>query len=76
RSAITVEVEISKVGKTNEAKGFPWSNIFAPGTLEVYQNPIKIENIRKIEGFERFGIGQRTYRNLTHEQYKQLRELI
>lgn len=76
RRAITVEVEISQVIRTNEEEGFPLSNKFVPGSLEVYKNPIKIENIRKIEGFERFGIGQRTYRNLTHEQYKQLRELI
>lgn len=73
RSAITVEVEISKVEKTDEEEGFPYSNKFAPGSLDVYQNPIELENIRKIKGFERFGRGQKAYRNLTHEQYKQLR---
>ncbi len=76
KKAITVEVEINKVEKTDEGGGFPYSNKFAPGSLDVYQNPIALENIRKIERFERFGIGQKVYRNLTHEQYKQLREFI
>lgn len=69
--AITVEVEISKVIQTNE-EDFPWSNEFAPGTLKVYRNPIRIANIQKIEGLDKLCAMRGSHKNLTHEQYQQL----
>jgi hypothetical protein len=70
--AITVEVEISKSEKTNEELDYPWSNYFAQNTLVIMEPPIKIDDIQQLVGFEKFTKGQSPYRNLTHEQYKQL----
>jgi hypothetical protein len=76
RQAITVEVEISKVEMTGQ-NGFPWSNKFAQETLKVDENLIVVQNIRKIKGFENFGVyrkGRKPIRNLTYEQYRQLKK--
>ncbi len=70
--AITLEVEIETVRKTNEEEGFPWSNYFLPGSLKVYEKRIPLENIQNIQGFENFSKGRAPYWNLTHEKYKQL----
>jgi hypothetical protein len=70
--AITVEVEIEKVKQTNEERDYPWSNYFAPGTLVIMDKPIKIDYIQRLAGFEKFAKERAPYRNLTHEQYKQL----
>ena len=75
RQAITLEVEISEVKKTDEYKEYPWSNKFAPGSLKVYKNPIEVANIEKIERFEKYRISRSAHRNLTHEQYRQLMKL-
>lgn len=72
--AITVEVEIEKVKQTNEERDYPWSNYFAPGTLVIMEKPIKIDYIQRLAGFEKFAKERAPYRNLTHEQYKQLIE--
>jgi hypothetical protein len=72
--AITVEVEIEKVKQTNEERDYPWSNYFAPGTLVIMDKPIKIDYIQRLAGFEKFAKERAPYRNLTHEQYKQLME--
>jgi len=73
--AITVEVEIEKVVQTNDERDYPWSNYFAPGTLVIMENPIKIDFIQRLAGFHNFAKERSPYRNLTHEQYKQLMEL-
>jgi len=39
--AITAEAEIQKVHKTNKSRQFPWTNIFVPNSLEVYETPIQ-----------------------------------
>jgi hypothetical protein len=70
--AITVEVEIEKVKQTNEERDYPWSNYFAPNTLVIMEKPIKVECIQQLAGFEKFSKERAPYRNLTHEQYKQL----
>jgi len=72
--AITVKVEIEKVKQTNEERDYPWSNYFAPGTLEIMEKPIKIDYIQRLSGFEKFAKERAPYRNLTYEQYKQLME--
>ena len=75
KKAITVEVEIREVMETKEAREYPWSNKFIPETLKTYKKPIIVENIRKISGFENFGVHRKDrtpIRNLTHEQYREL----
>lgn len=75
RQALTVEVEIKKVEKTEEEKEYPWSNKFAPKTLRIYKTPISVEKLRKIKGFENFGVHRKDrspFRNLRHEQYEKL----
>jgi len=72
---ITAEVEIKKVKRIKWARAYPWANIFAPGTLHVFENPIRLSRIRNIAGFEDFGKHRKdrtAYRNITHEQYRQL----
>ncbi|MCK5242391.1 PD-(D/E)XK nuclease family protein [bacterium] len=73
KKAITVEAEIAKVKKTNREKDFTWSNIFAPGKLIVYEHPISLSDICKVDSFANYGGARNAYRNLTHEQYKSLR---
>lgn len=73
--AITVEVEIEKVLENKAEPRFPWSNRFAEGTLKIIEPPIKIDIIQQIAGFKDFSKNRSPYRNLTHEQYKQLNEL-
>lgn len=75
RQALTVEVEIEEVKKTKRAGHYPWSNKFVADTLTVYNKPISVENIRKIEGLENFGVHRKdrnAYRNITYEQYRAL----
>lgn len=75
RPGITAEVEIRKVKRIKWARTYPWANIFAPGTLTVFEKPIRLSRIRNVEGFEDFGKHRKdrtAYRNITHEQYRQL----
>ena len=75
RRGITAEVEIKKVKRIKWARAYPWANIFAPGTLRVFEKPIRLSRIRNVVGFEDFGKHRKdrtAYRNITHEQYRQL----
>jgi hypothetical protein len=72
RKAITVEVEISKVEQTNEEADYPFSNWFADGSIRVLEPPIDAKIIESMTGFERFTRERAPYRNLTHEQYREL----
>ncbi len=56
RKALTLEVEIQEVKEQNDDPGYPWSNVFTPGTLKIYETPVSVESIRKINGFEKFGV--------------------
>lgn len=79
RGALTLEVEIQEVKETREEAGYPWSNKFVPDTLRIYDNPIGLEKIRQIKGFENYGIHRKDrqpYRNLKHEQYEELMKLM
>ena len=76
REAIVAEVEIRKVEHTKNERDFPWTNFFAPDTLRVYpkskQTPLG--RILRIPGFENFGTGRSSHWNVTHEQYRQMKE--
>ncbi|OPL13431.1 MAG: hypothetical protein AVO39_10620 [delta proteobacterium MLS_D] len=75
RKAITVEVEIARVERTEREPRYPWTNVFASGTLHVLEEPIPVVHIRSIAGFENFGVHRKdrcAYRNITHEQYREL----
>lgn len=75
RRGITAEVEIRKVKRIKWARAYPWANIFAPGTLRVFEKPIRLSRIRNMAGFGDFGKHRKdrtAYRNITHEQYRQL----
>ena len=73
RKAITVEVEIAVVRRTDEESDYPWSNIFVPETLRVLDAQISRDSIQLVSGLEKFGIGPSAYRRITHEQYSALR---
>jgi len=72
--AITAEVEIAKVRKVKVPHKYKWRNTFVPGTLNVFQKPISLEEIRSVEGFRKVGVpGDRPpYRNVTRAQYLSL----
>lgn len=75
RKAITVEVEIAHVRKLADGTSHPWENIFAPETLRVLMDPIPLTQIRRVPGFENFGVSGKDrspYRNFTHNQYERL----
>ena len=77
REAITVEVEVRKVKKTNQSRRFSWTNYFEPDTLHVYRESeqIPLSHIRSIPGFENFSRYRKdrtAFRNITHTQYEQL----
>jgi hypothetical protein len=77
RQGITAEVEIKKVERIPWARAFPWANVFA-GKPKVFRQPIPLEQIRSIPGFEHFGKYRKdrtAYRNITREQYRQLMEI-
>ena len=74
RQALTVEVEIKEI-KKQEGSAYPYRNIFVPNSLRIYEKSIPLTKIRKINGFENFGIHRKDrnpIRNLTHEQYEEL----
>jgi len=73
RKAITLEVEIVKVEETNEEADYPFTNWFAKDKLKIFEVPIEAEIIEKIKGFNNFTHERSPYRNLTHEQYKELK---
>ena len=75
QKALTVEVEIAKVKKTRIERDYPWSNKFASRTLKIYYHPIPVEDIRRVDRLEHFGIHRKdrsAYRNITQEQYRAL----
>lgn len=75
RAGITLEVEIAEVIKANSEPEYPWTNVFAPGTIRVFDPPIPLTWIRTVKEFENFGLHRRDrspYRTITHEQYRQL----
>lgn len=75
RQAITIEVEIRNVKRTNRFRRYPWTNFFAPDTLHVFEPPITLARIRRLEGFENFGMHRKdrnAFRNITREQYREL----
>jgi hypothetical protein len=72
RKSLTVEVEIKSVQRTNKEDGFPWTNEFAPGTLQILETPIPLSELQGLGGFENFGKERSPYRKLTQEQYRQL----
>lgn len=77
RKAITVEVEIREVRETRKEEGYPYTNSFAPGTLSVLPEPISVERVRRIlPGFGEHRKDRSPYRNITHEQYRQLKESV
>lgn len=77
RQGITAEVEIYKVERTDTEADYPWTNEFASGTLRFFEPPIRLGCIRSLKGFEDFGVYRKDrspFRNITHEQYRQLTE--
>lgn len=70
RKAITVEVEIKSVTKTNSEADFPWTNEFAEGTLHILEPPVPLSEIQMV--LDKFTKGQSPFRNLTREQYRKL----
>jgi len=75
QKGITVEVEIEKVEETGSDPLYPWSNVYARGTLRVLKSPIPLERIQSVPGFKNFGVYRKdrnAYRNITHEQYREL----
>lgn len=76
RKGITVEVEIKKVKRTDTEPDYPWTNLFAPDTLHIFEPAIALSSIRGVAGFENFGVHKKDrspYRNITHEQYRELK---
>jgi hypothetical protein len=72
---ITAEVEIKQVKRISPRGDYPWRNLFAPGTLRIFDQPITLRRIRKIHGFENFGryrMDRSAFRNITQEQYREL----
>jgi hypothetical protein len=77
KQGITAEVEIQSVKRTDVEPGFPWTNEYAPGTLRFFEPPISLSRIRNLPGFANFGLHKKDrspYRNITHEEYRQLAE--
>ncbi len=75
KQGITAEVEIEKVERTDTEPDYPWTNQFAPGTLRFFEPPISLSCIRRLVGFESFGVHRKDrspYRNITREQYQEL----
>ena len=72
RKALTVEVEIKSVKRTDDEEGFPWTNEFVPGTLRVFDPPIPVTEVLVLDAFKGFGKERSPYRKLTQEQYRQL----
>jgi hypothetical protein len=72
--AITVEVVVERVSEEHREVGFPWTNRFVPGSLRVFETPIGRDRIRRVDGLHSFAKNQSAYRNLTHEQYRELVE--
>ncbi|MCX6640513.1 MAG: winged helix-turn-helix domain-containing protein [bacterium] len=72
KKALTMEVEIKQVKKTRSEEPYPWSNKFVPNTIRIYRNPVRVEEIHKLEGFENFGRQRGACRNVTREQYNKL----
>ena len=74
--AIVGEVEIRKIKRTNQSRNFPWSNYLAPGTLRVYPKSMRIPraHILGVPGFENFVRAWSGHWNVTHEQYRLLKE--
>jgi hypothetical protein len=72
RKAITVEVEIKGVARTESEAGYPWTNEFAEETLHIFKRPIPLGDIQIVQGFENFGRSRSAFRNITHEQYRKL----
>lgn len=75
RQGITAEVEIEKVKRTCRGGNYPWTNVFAPGTLHLFEHPLPLFLIREVPGFENFGLYRKdrsAFRNITHEQYRKL----
>ena len=75
RQGITAEVEIREVKRTDSEPDYPWTNVFAPGTLHIFEHPIPLSDIRKVQGFESFGLYRKdrsAFRNITHEKYREL----
>jgi hypothetical protein len=68
--ALTMEVEIEQVKKTEIEKDYPWSNIFSPGTIKIFNYPVPVAAIRKLDGFGTFGRERSAYRNLTIKNYQ------
>ena len=72
RKAVTAEVEIKTVERTEEEQDYPWSNVFVHGSLRIYDEPVPLRHIESIESFAGFGKSRGAYRNVTHEQYREL----
>jgi hypothetical protein len=75
KKSITAEVEIRSVKRTDIEQAYPWTNEFAPGTLQFFDPPIPLSRIRSLPGFENFGMYRKdrsAYRNIAHEEYRQL----
>lgn len=70
--AITIEVEITKVEKTENEKDFPWTNHFLEDSLIIFDPPIPAEVVTALDGFAGFTREHAPYRNITHEQYRQI----
>lgn len=71
---ITVEVGVERVSEARKEEGFPWTNTFVPETIRFFEPPIGLDRIREVDGLHGFAKNQSPYRNLTHEQYRELDE--
>lgn len=71
KKALTAEWEIKKLEK-NMRRKFPYRYIFTPKSLRIYNPPVPLRHIERIEGFETFGKERSPVRNLTREQYDKL----
>jgi len=71
KEALTGEGEIKKLEKMKN-KSYPYRYIFIPKSFKIYDPPISLRQVERIEGFETFGKGRSPIWKLTHEQYDEL----
>ena len=70
--AVTAEVEIQKVEKTNQRSNFSWTNFYASGTKRFFDPPIPLDFSHSIPDLKTLGMGRGSHRNITYEQYRTL----
>jgi hypothetical protein len=75
RKSVTAEVEIGRVRKLKAATKYRWRNEFVRNSVRIFRPPIPVASLRKIDGFEEFGVYRKDrtpYRNVSQKQYAAL----